>query len=650
MKQRQNLSIDSAEAKRITQENIRLSQQFSAQAEALAKLKEDLDKLQEFSKNQLEQNEKLRNLLENEGIKFEGDSLEIKQTNIRSSLVEVMNENEKLKHILELEGIEYNKNTFEYQSNHIYYQYLKALNEIRRTHKLLQLPVVDIWDAIERHSIVYVRYFINEDPNIVFAFKNGYTALHRAIELGDMEMIHFLLNHSANITAKTSNDTTSLMLAARSGNIECFNFVYEKCKEQIENRPDGLTLLHAAVSGGNILIVKYLIGKGFDVNAQTLQGVTPIFCIEDYNPMMFNFLIEQGANVLHRTLSNRSMIHVACRTGSFEFVQAVLSMRVRLDGVTNDGCNALHLAVIGGNLKLIQHLLPHFKIDCRTNAGYTPLLIAVEAEEVEIVRFLLVNGADITCQLRDERSALHLAALAGNTELCEILLTAGIPVDAIDAAGHTPAMLAAASRSSATVALLVARGANPVEEFNDAVKHGDAAKTRSLFDPFEESRRLRTDNEELKRVLKILESKVVVTEKEEEKKKEFGNTGTQTAATAIVTKRFVNQIGIVTIAADDRMARLMRLQDDKKRLENELNEMTEVVSEFNQLKVQLEDREKEYDKAQARIGRRDKTIEKLKGDLSNAQRNIKIGLGAGGLTIALLVAIVVMYVMRLNGE
>ena len=40
---------------------------------------------------------------------------------------------------------------------------------------------------------------------------------------------------------------------------------------------NGLTLLHAAAMGGHLMIVKFLVEKGANVNRRKAQGETPLF-------------------------------------------------------------------------------------------------------------------------------------------------------------------------------------------------------------------------------------------------------------------------------------------------------------------------------------------------------------------------------------
>jgi hypothetical protein len=62
----------------------------------------------------------------------------------------------------------------------------------------------------------------------------------------------------------------------------------------------------------------------------------------------------------------------------------------------------------------------------RDYTGRTPLQLAVVASTAEVVRCLVDHGARLTARLADGRTALHLAAARGDTEMIKILMEKSI--------------------------------------------------------------------------------------------------------------------------------------------------------------------------------------------------------------------------------
>lgn len=90
--------------------------------------------------------------------------------------------------------------------------------------------------------------------------------------------------------------------------------------------------------------------------------------------------------------------------------------------------------------------------------GWTPLALAAHFNQLEAVRVLLDQGADLHARSRNDNgnTPLH-AALAGQSPLTAVLLLErGADVNTADAAGWTPLHLAAASGDTDLVRLVLA--------------------------------------------------------------------------------------------------------------------------------------------------------------------------------------------------
>uniref|UniRef100_A0A674BCU3 Nuclear factor of kappa light polypeptide gene enhancer in B-cells 2 (p49/p100) n=1 Tax=Salmo trutta TaxID=8032 RepID=A0A674BCU3_SALTR len=116
-----------------------------------------------------------------------------------------------------------------------------------------------------------------------------------------------------------------------------------------------------------------------------------------------------------------------CTTGD---VRVLLAMQRHLCGVQDkNGDTPLHLAIIHLQSAVSQQLVhtlltiqQHKVLNKLNHLGQTPLHLAVITRQVKVVDVLLRAGADPTLLDRDGRTALHLAALAGDDVTLQILL------------------------------------------------------------------------------------------------------------------------------------------------------------------------------------------------------------------------------------
>jgi ankyrin repeat protein len=101
-------------------------------------------------------------------------------------------------------------------------------------------------------------------------------------------------------------------------------------------------------------------------------------------------------------------------------------------------------------------------IDIRDENGLTPLLRAVEAENMELVRFLVESGSNINARNGNTRTPISVAVSGVNgTKLVEFLIDSGADVNSSDSARRTPLVWAIWTGSSVeTVSLLIDNGAN----------------------------------------------------------------------------------------------------------------------------------------------------------------------------------------------
>lgn len=101
-------------------------------------------------------------------------------------------------------------------------------------------------------------------------------------------------------------------------------------------------------------------------------------------------------------------------------------------------------------------------VDARTARGKTPLHLAVEVENLEIVRILLLARCDSQALVSDtKKSPLHMACEKANNEIALELVRYGADANAIDVQGLTPLMIAVTSNLVPVVTEMISRGVKP---------------------------------------------------------------------------------------------------------------------------------------------------------------------------------------------
>jgi len=181
-------------------------------------------------------------------------------------------------------------------------------------------------------------------------------------------------------------------------------------------------------------------------------------------------------NIRKRTLGfcgsgyGYNLFHAAVEFGQEDTVQYLLDIEenarlLDLDSFINvrdkDGNSPLHLAAKKGRLEIVRLLLMHgADVNIKSKDLQTPLIVAAKAGSVDVVRLLLEYHPDLTAKDDIGWAVLHLAIFENQGEIVELLLENGADVGMLGASGRTPLHCAAVREREDIVRLLLEKGAN----------------------------------------------------------------------------------------------------------------------------------------------------------------------------------------------
>jgi hypothetical protein len=149
----------------------------------------------------------------------------------------------------------------------------------------------------------------------------------------------------------------------------------------------------------------------------------------------------------------------AVKTDNAATVKALLASGFDPNALSEGGQTPLYLAIKDESPKVVEALLasPAVKIELANPAGETALMMAAMRGRLDWTRQLVAMGAAVR---RDGWTPLHYAASGPNVEVVRFLLEQGADIDAIAPNGASPLMMAARYGAEASVRLLIARGAD----------------------------------------------------------------------------------------------------------------------------------------------------------------------------------------------
>jgi ankyrin repeat protein len=127
----------------------------------------------------------------------------------------------------------------------------------------------------------------------------GDTRLWQAAASGDLGALKSAIEHGADVNFRGPGGFNALNAAARNGHLEIVQYLVEHGAtiDRSDNQRHKTALLAASFQR-HFDIVQYLVEKGANVNAQSVNGFTPLHDAAYVgNVQIVQFLVEHGANV-----------------------------------------------------------------------------------------------------------------------------------------------------------------------------------------------------------------------------------------------------------------------------------------------------------------------------------------------------------------
>ena len=327
--------------------------------------------------------------------------------------------------------------------------------------------VDEIWDkelfaAIDRGDMTIAQKMLEKKARGRVAATSPVPALHSAVQLGRYDVAEKLLLHGV-LVDEIHWGRSALSMTLSHGEA----FVRLLLAHGAD--PNLRTDLTSQYQRSHPPILDICLTYHYDrhdvdviVNALLEAGADPNFVDEDGWPMLHvaawhgldavvRDLIAHGANVNAVTPNGAPALMIACQRGNIAIADMLLSSGADPNVMSIHGTSALIEATRYRHSEIEMLLL---------SAGAIALTDENRQQTLESVA-VGIDAIDITARDDKERTPLHHAAENGSVDLVRDLIVAGAEIDARDNAGKTPLMFAIREASLETVRLLLDAGADP---------------------------------------------------------------------------------------------------------------------------------------------------------------------------------------------
>ncbi|XP_048242520.1 uncharacterized protein LOC124119614 [Haliotis rufescens] len=160
----------------------------------------------------------------------------------------------------------------------------------------------------------------------------------------------------------------------------------------------------------------------YDVDRRTRGERTPLMIVAEAGQLgVFNFLLQEGADVSATDKDRYNCLHLSCKSGSKDIVNVIIEK--------------------------FQHL-----INSLDSKGNTPVMVCAESGQVEILKFLVSHKADLTLVNDDKLNAFHIACINDYVSVVEyMLICEHITIEMRGGLGYQSTVMMAAERGHSDV-------------------------------------------------------------------------------------------------------------------------------------------------------------------------------------------------------
>ncbi|XP_013860226.1 protein phosphatase 1 regulatory inhibitor subunit 16B isoform X1 [Austrofundulus limnaeus] len=204
--------------------------------------------------------------------------------------------------------------------------------------------------------------------------------------------------------------------------------------------------------------VRYLLRNNVSPDLCNEDGLTALHqcCIDNYEEMV-KILLDRGANVNAQDNELWTPLHAAATCGHAGLVKILISHGADLLAVNSDGNMPYDLCEDDPTLDIIETAM--------ANRGITQEMInetraSTERRMIEDIQELLRRGEEVNQQDSQGATLLHIAAANGYAQAAELLLEGGARMDLRDSDGWQPLHAAACWGQMHVAELLASHGAS----------------------------------------------------------------------------------------------------------------------------------------------------------------------------------------------
>lgn len=331
--------------------------------------------------------------------------------------------------------------------------------------------------AIESNKRECINYCIQTLDQLEATDNLQITPLLKATQQSKFDTMQWLVNKGGNINAKSKYGDLAIHHASRMGTLAAVKFCAEIFRQDLEAKSNlSETPLLLAAAGSKLDTMQWLLDQGVRTDAKTKDGDFAIHYATRYGDVnAVKFCIEKlGQSLETKDLSGETPFLIAAQENKLETMRWLMSQGADIEAKSTHGDFAIHHAARYGSLETVKFCVEALKqsLEAKGLVERTPLLAAARGNKLDIIRWLIDQGANINAKSASGDLAIHFAAQSNSSDalkFCVEILNQDLEVR--DALGNTPLLSAVEYGSLNTVSWLIEQGAykKAVNQFGEGI-------------------------------------------------------------------------------------------------------------------------------------------------------------------------------------
>ena len=334
-----------------------------------------------------------------------------------------------------------------YDESLIKYIISKYLNTKQQYESIYQYTDKSLLHSVFSHnvSIGTAKLVLQRDrDHIHHRDRNGCTPLLLACSCNDIDVVEFLISSGANINDLTYSNQSILHQATFSGNKELVSFLLEKRIVPIIQDLYGHSAYDIAIQNGYFDIIDLFNSKNFPERYHNAYKKTPL--------------------------------HYAVEFCNYEKVLYYSQKHNNINSYDYDGWTPFLISCKQNNIRILKYfLLNGANLKSRNSKGSSPLHIAIENNCNDDIILILMSKTDNLKKCLDylDNTPLHIASKSSNIHIIQELISKGCNVNSYNSFMETPLHIACVNNNFHIAKFLIKNGAfiNTYNNLNNTPLH-----------------------------------------------------------------------------------------------------------------------------------------------------------------------------------